>query len=149
MKINILLIALYESWPEHMLTFFHSVRHNNPLVTFTLFSNLNASHPSWATNLNDIEVPPNVKFVSTSFETIHKQIVDEDRLGLGFKVVVNTPYKLADFSPAYGKLYEVSVALPLWLLFLSSCPSVVFLCRRSLKGIPTGMLFFNLRGSLL
>jgi hypothetical protein len=51
-------------------------------------------------------VPPNVVLVPSSFDEIVKRIVDEDRLGLGFQANLTVPYKLTDYAPGWGKLYE-------------------------------------------
>jgi hypothetical protein len=106
MQINILLLFFYESWPAYMVTFFHTACYSNPTVTFTLITNMNFSHPSWSTAMYGMPVPPNVVLVPSSYEEVRKRIVTDDRLGLGFKPNVKTPYKLTDYAPGWGKLFE-------------------------------------------
>ena len=88
-----------------MVTFFLTACQSNPSVTFTLVTNLNFSHPSWAVNLYGMAVPPNVVLVKSSYEEVLRRM-DDDKLELGFKPIVKSAYKLSDFAPAWGKLYE-------------------------------------------
>jgi hypothetical protein len=106
MRINILLLFFMDSWPAHMITFFHTARHSNPGVNFTLITNLNFSHASWSERMHDLAVPPNVKLVRSSFEEIKTRIMVQNAFELDFRANVKLPYKLADFAPAYGKLFK-------------------------------------------
>ena len=53
-------------------------------------------------NENKYNYPPNVKVIKTSLDKV-KNIADQK---LGFSVSLEKPYKLCDYKPAYGFLFE-------------------------------------------
>ena len=104
MLIHLISIALFSSWPQYAIIFFHCARHN-PEVTFTLVTNLDDHHPSWREKFGDLEKPRNVHFASYTFDEVVSKI-HEDNLGLGVNLTVKSPYKLIDYKPLYGVLFQ-------------------------------------------
>lgn len=89
-------------WPRYMQIWLHSV-HHNPSVTFTMLTNLNASHTSWKDNMDDMDMPPNIKLVHTNYTAV---VTLARRLGLfDFRLKATAPYKLCDFRPLLGVMY--------------------------------------------
>lgn len=57
------------------------------------------------------ELPENVKFVRSSFSEIQRKI----RTEFGENVIIDKPYKLADFRPAFGNLFaELFTGFEFW-----------------------------------
>ena len=46
--------------------------------------------------------PPNVKIIKKTFNEIKEKIQSK----FEFKITLNTPYKLCDYKPAYGYIFE-------------------------------------------
>lgn len=65
---------------------------NNPGIDFYLITDAVLSH----------EVPANVNVISTTFDELIQRIESK----FDFKVNLSTPYKLTDFKPAYGYIFE-------------------------------------------
>lgn len=124
MKVNLLLLFFFESWPAYMVTFFQTACRGNPAITFTLLTNLNFSHPSWSTAMYDMPVPPNVVLVPISYQEVIERLNDNSRLELGFEIKVAVPYKLGDFAPSLGKLFEEHLqGYTHWYLLVFVLPS--------------------------
>ena len=108
-SLTIFVSLFLSEWPTYMQVFLHSVKYSNPKVSFLFLSNLNETHESWSTNLDNIPLPPNVKFLH--FNNFTEIVVKADQaLSLGFKIKVNTPYKLVDFLPALGQIFADELA---------------------------------------
>eukprot|EP00603_Paraphysomonas_imperforata_P013152 CAMPEP_0114481768 /NCGR_PEP_ID=MMETSP0104-20121206/17868_1 /TAXON_ID=37642 ORGANISM="Paraphysomonas imperforata, Strain PA2" /NCGR_SAMPLE_ID=MMETSP0104 /ASSEMBLY_ACC=CAM_ASM_000202 /LENGTH=221 /DNA_ID=CAMNT_0001657395 /DNA_START=96 /DNA_END=757 /DNA_ORIENTATION=- len=87
----------------------HSARHN-PEVRFTLITNLNETHESWERVFGDMTKPSNVIFAPYTFEMIVREI-NKDNVGLGSTpIMIKNPYKLIDFKPMYGKIFQKELA---------------------------------------
>jgi hypothetical protein len=104
MLINLISIALFSAWPNYLSIFFHCALHN-PNVRFTLITNLDEHHSSWNENLGNITKPNNVILVQYTFETIKAEIQKEN-LGIGADLKLSSPYKLIDYKPMYGVLFQ-------------------------------------------
>lgn len=65
---------------------------NNPTIDWLIFTD----------DETEYNYPENVNVEYTTFEAIR----DSFRKKLGFKIALNRPYKLCDFRPAYGYLFE-------------------------------------------
>ncbi|MGO4946887.1 DUF6625 family protein [Blautia sp. Sow4_E7] len=64
----------------------------NPTVTWLIFTD----------DKTDYQYPPNVKVVYTEFKTIQQRI----RNKFDFAVSIERPYKLCDYRPTYGYIFE-------------------------------------------
>jgi len=86
-----ILITYYGSFPWYITYFFHSCKYN-PSIDFFI--------------ITDIKKPPylsdNIKFINISLH----QISEIAKSKLGFSVNIKSPYKLCDFKPAYGFLFN-------------------------------------------
>jgi len=59
----------------------------------------------------DIPLPPNVRHVRTGLEELRARFSER----LGFSVTLDRPYKLVDYKPAYGYLFEdMTVGYDFW-----------------------------------
>jgi len=87
----IVLICYFGKYPWYFPYFLHSCRFN-PGVQFHIFSDIDEA----------FDLPGNVTIVHKSINDIKALI--SDRLGLGANI--DFPYKLCDFKPAYGLLFE-------------------------------------------
>lgn len=92
MKFKIaILICWYGEWPWYFNFFLHSVRFN-PTVDFLIVTD---------TKVVDL-LPDNVQIVHKTLNEL-KALAKEK---LELNVVIETPYKLCDFKPAYGLIFE-------------------------------------------
>ena len=88
----VLLIIYMGDLPWYFPYFLHSCRYN-PTIDFLIFTdNQDMS----------MHLPPNVKIIPYSIEQFK---VDAAR-ALGFEVTVESGYKLCDFKPAYGCIFQ-------------------------------------------
>ncbi|ADQ17094.1 hypothetical protein Lbys_1376 [Leadbetterella byssophila DSM 17132] len=81
----------FGEWPWYFKYFLHSCSFN-PGVEFLVVSDIPFED----------DLPPNVKLLELSLHNF-KELASEK---LGFEVVINDPYKLCDFKPAYGHIFE-------------------------------------------
>jgi len=87
----IILICYYGGFPWYFSYFLHSCRFN-PFIDFLIFSDIKHSFP----------LPFNVTFVNKSIEAI--KTLAKQKIGL--EVNLEFPYKLCDYKPAYGLIFE-------------------------------------------
>ena len=92
MKNIIFIVPWISKWPWYFPYFLHSCRYN-PSVDFLILTD-NQDLP--------IQLPPNVKVISYSLE----QFKADATKALGFEVTVESGYKLCDFKPAYGCIFQ-------------------------------------------
>jgi len=87
----VFLICWYGEYPWYFPYFIHSCRYN-PDIDFLIFTDNNAK----------LELPENVKIIPYSLE----QFKAEASKALGFDVAIESGYKLCDFKPAYGFIFQ-------------------------------------------
>lgn len=86
-----MIICYFGNWPSWFGYFLESCRYN-PEIDWLIFSDNNLPH----------NTENNIKF-------FHFRKEDFNRLAtrkLGFPIVIQDPYKLCDFKPTYGKIFE-------------------------------------------
>jgi hypothetical protein len=89
---SIKLIVVYlGTWPAYLPVFLHSCR-SNPSVSFLLLTDCGTPP----------DPPPNVQFVPFSLAQFNRLASEK----LGQAIAVGSPYKLCDFKPAYGRIFE-------------------------------------------
>ena len=89
---SILFIVCWQgSYPWYFPYFLHSCRYN-PTVDFLIFTDNRETL---------VHLPPNVRIIPYSLEQFKAEASEK----LGFKVAVETGYKLCDFKPAYGFIF--------------------------------------------
>lgn len=81
----------FGEWPWYFKYFLHSCSFNLG-VEFLIVSDIPFEEA----------LPPNIKLLVLSLDNV-KELASEK---LGFDVVINEPYKLCDFKPAYGHIFE-------------------------------------------
>jgi len=87
----LILIPYFGSLPWYFPYFLHSCKHN-PTIDVLIFSDTKEQH----------QLPDNVRIVHTTLDDIRRLATDK----LGLKVCIDSPYKLCDFKPAYGLIFE-------------------------------------------
>jgi hypothetical protein len=87
----VLLICWYGKWPWYFRFFVHSVKFN-PSIDFIIFTD----EPI------DFELPKNIKIIKYSLSDIRSICSTK----LEFDVILPNPYKLCDFKPTYGFLFN-------------------------------------------
>jgi len=88
----IFLIFWSGNFPWYFPYFLHSCRYNQS-VDFLIFTD------NSETNL---DLPPNVKIIPYSIE----QFKIDARKALGFKIAIESGYKICDFRPAFGHIFS-------------------------------------------
>jgi|SRR6218665_284343 len=86
-----ILIPWYGTFPWYFSFFVHSLRYN-PSIDFFIITDEAVT----------IDLPPNIKLISKSFSEL-KELLERK---LGFAISLEKPYKLCDFKPAYGLVFE-------------------------------------------
>jgi hypothetical protein len=82
----------YGPWPWYIPYFLHSCGFNKDIRFFIFTENSAAG----------LMVPANVSLVHTTMNQLKNKFSEK----LGFKVCIDFPYKLCDFKPAYGFLFQ-------------------------------------------
>lgn len=90
MKI-VFIILYYGKFPDYFELFLKSCE-NNPEYDWFIFSDIHSSY----------KFPGNVQYIDMSFKTLKKLI--QKRLEI--PITLNTPYKLCDYKPAYGYIFQ-------------------------------------------
>jgi hypothetical protein len=91
-KYNIVLLICWKGkWPWYFRFFVHSVKYN-PTIDFIIFTD----------EIIEIELPENIKIVNYSLDDIG--LIASEKLG--FIVSLPNAYKLCDFKPAYGYIFN-------------------------------------------
>jgi len=91
MKKIALIIPYYGHFPNYFNLFLKTCE-NNPSIDWIIFSDIETS----------IEFPKNVHKIQMSFSEIKSTFQEK----FDFKISLNSPYKLCDYKPAYGYLFE-------------------------------------------
>jgi len=87
----VIITCWYGPFPWYFPYFVHSCAHN-PAIDFVIVTDNQESIPN---------KPDNINLVYKTLEEIRNNASQK----LGFSVVIDTPYKLCDFKPAYGFLF--------------------------------------------
>jgi hypothetical protein len=91
-KHNIAIVICWSGeWPWYFKFFLHSVRFN-PTIDFLIITDTQ----------NSEDLPGNIKMIYKSLE----EIADLASKKLFFNAVIGNPYKLNDYKPAYGLIFE-------------------------------------------
>jgi hypothetical protein len=91
MKKIILITCWYGDYPWYLPYYLHSCSFN-PSVDFVIVTD----------NKHKItSLPDNVKIIYKKLD----DIISETSAKIGFKINIDTPYKLCDFKPAYGFMF--------------------------------------------
>ena len=90
MKKIALLIAYFGNLPGYSAVFFETLR-RNPGLDLLLITDQTVVSP-----------PENLKVYTTSFKALQKRIQSK----FDFPIVLDRPYKLCDYKPAYGYIFE-------------------------------------------
>ena len=93
MRTIVLINCYFGKFPPYMNLFLESCRKNHT-IHFLIY-----------TDCTYEEVPPNVKIVNCSFEELKRRIQSK----FEFEIPLPTPYKLCDFKPAYGYIFEEDI----------------------------------------
>ena len=91
MKSIVFIIPYFGKLPKYFKLWLESCR-SNPTVDFLLFTDDNS----------DFNYPSNVKVIYTSFFELRDMI----QAHYDFKIALPKPYKLCDFKPAYGEIFQ-------------------------------------------
>lgn len=83
--------CFWGKWPEWFYFFIESCK-NNPNINWILFSD----------NTKNLPKVNNICFIPLPREEFNSLATHK----LGFKVEIKNPYKVCDFKPAYGKIFE-------------------------------------------
>ena len=87
----VIIICYYGNWPWYFSFFLHSCGYN-PTVHFIIVTDI----------YDDIILPPNVKIINMPLMDVKKRA----NKAFGFEVSVDFAYKLCDFKPAYGIIFN-------------------------------------------
>lgn len=87
----VILICYYGQFPWYFPYFLHSCKFN-PTIDFIIFSDIECQY----------SLSPNVKIINKSFREIRELASKK----LEISVNIDFPYKLCDFKPAYGLIFE-------------------------------------------
>lgn len=91
MKSIVLIIAYFGSFPNYFPAWLKTCG-NNPTINWLIITD----------NSIEYNFPPNVKFINMSFETLKDKIQKK----FSFEIILNSPYKLCDYKPAYGEIFS-------------------------------------------
>lgn len=90
MKKIVLISCYFGAFPSYFPLFLKSCQENNT-IDFLIFTDNQYN-----------ELPKNVGFIKTTFEEIGSVIQSK----FNFKITLDQPYKLCDYKPAYGYIFE-------------------------------------------
>lgn len=96
MKKIVLISTYFGSFPNYFNLWLKSAG-SNESIDFLIFSD--CEHSKYT------PLPHNVKIVKTDFEALRKRIQG----CYDFKLALNAPYKLCDFRPAFGEIFNAEV----------------------------------------
>lgn len=91
MKKCCFIIPYFGKFPNYFSLFLKSCEHNNEFE-WIIFTDCDYK----------FYIPPNVKIIKFSFEEL--KIFVQSRFD--FEIIINAPYKLCDYKPAYGYIFE-------------------------------------------
>ncbi len=92
MKKLVLIATYFGSFPNYFNIWLKSAEANKN-ITFLFYSDCNTDNYS---------IPENVKIIKMSFDEVVKKIQSK----FDFKIVLDKPYKICDYKPAYGYIFE-------------------------------------------
>ena len=87
----VFIIPYYGKFPGYFELFLKSCE-NNPEYEWIIFSDIHINY----------KFPANVQYIDMSFEKLKQLIQDK----LNISIILNTPYKLCDYKPAYGYIFQ-------------------------------------------
>lgn len=93
MKKYIVLLPFFGKLPPYFYLFLESIA-RNPAVNFVFFCDQNVDA--------EFRVPANVRLIKTTLAQIKRDFENK----LGFPISLEKPYKICDFRPAFGFLFE-------------------------------------------
>lgn len=94
---KLLFITVYiGKWPWYFPYFLHSCKHNSSIEFYIFSDNKSSPYPT----------PENVKIIPYSIGEFKNNASQK----LGYEVAVNHGYKICDFKPAFGFLFEEYIA---------------------------------------
>lgn len=93
MKKILLINCYFGTYPDYFELFLDSCK-NNKSIDFLLFTDCKIE-----------EVPKNVQIIYINFEELKIKIQKK----FDFQITLNTPYKLCDYKPAYGYIFEENI----------------------------------------
>lgn len=91
-----LFCVYFGSFPSYFSAFLKSAEFNSNYDFYIYTDN----------EINSIKTPKNVKLVNTTFMSIKQELQQL----FDFQICLNTPYKLTDFKPVYGQLFEKDIS---------------------------------------
>lgn len=91
MKSIVLIVAYFGAFPNYFTAWLKTCR-NNPTINWLVITD----------NTIECGIPENVKFINIAFEELRKKIQKK----YPFYISLNSPYKLCDFKPAYGEIFQ-------------------------------------------
>lgn len=91
MKKIVLIAPYFGRFPNYFPLFLESCRYN-PTIDWLIFTDISV----------DIDYPTNVHFITMTFDQLCKKIQSK----FDFKITLDTPYKLCDYKPAYGYIFQ-------------------------------------------
>ena len=91
MKSIVLIVAYFGAFPNYITAWLKTCR-NNPTINWLVITD----------NTIECGIPENVKFINIAFEELRKKIQKK----YPFYISLNSPYKLCDFKPAYGEIFQ-------------------------------------------
>lgn len=95
---NLVLISTYfGNFPNYFNLWLKSAAKNND-IDFIIYSDCKTSAFE--------PIPNNVKIINISFDNLKTKIQSK----FDFEITLNTPYKLCDYKPAYGYIFEDDLA---------------------------------------
>lgn len=95
MKNYVLISAYFGKFPRHFNLWLKSAEQNRN-IDFFIYGDCNT---------DNLTVPENVKFIHISFDEMKSRIQNK----FDFEIVLDAPYKLCDYKPAYGYIFEEDI----------------------------------------
>ena len=86
------IIPYYGKFPSFFQFFLNSCKPNHE-IDWYIFSDI---------DITEFELPDNVKYINMNFNELRILVQSK----FDFKISLNTPYKLCDYKPAYGYIFE-------------------------------------------
>lgn len=91
MKKIAFILPYFGNFPSYFQLFLNSCKHNASIDWF-IFTDIEGSY----------DYPPNARRISMSFHELRARFQEK----FDFPIALDTPYKLCDYKPAYGYLFE-------------------------------------------
>lgn len=91
----VIILPYFGEFPNYFQLFLNSCAYNNDICDWQIYTD----------NRREYKYPSNVKVFNRSFDDIVKIIHEK----IGEECIVSNPYKLCDYRPAYGKIFEDNI----------------------------------------